>query len=75
MAQQIVEQLRIERHAKNLTFKELEGEAGITEQTIRRYFNGTRAIPMPAFLQIARGLGVDPIVIIERATQRLKDLD
>lgn len=73
LAQLIVEQLRIERAAKNLTYKELEAGSEITEQTIRRYFNGTRVMPMTAFLQIARALGVDPSVIIARARKRGED--
>lgn len=73
LAQLIVEQLRIERAAKNLTFKELEARSEITEQTIRRYFNELRAIPMTAFLQLARALGADPSVIIARARQRGED--
>lgn len=68
----VTEQLRAERAAKQMPFKELVQRTGMSEQTLIRYFNGKRDIPLTQLAAIADALGLTPIDIINRAMQRIK---
>lgn len=68
----VAEQLRAERSAARLTQKQLAERAGMSDQSVMRYLNGTRDIPIAALADIANALGVSVEVIVERATQRLR---
>lgn len=72
-AEAIAAELRAERAAKTprLTVEALGERAGLHKQTLLRYLNGTRDIPMPVFYDLAQALGVNPIELVERAERRL----
>lgn len=71
----IAEQLRAERSARRLTFKELAERSGINEQSVLRYLNGKRDIPIPALYALAEGLEVTVHEVIARAESRLPGQD
>ncbi|MGO3886031.1 MAG: helix-turn-helix domain-containing protein [Mycetocola sp.] len=59
--------LRAELVLRGLTIKDAASAAGLSYETIRRYFSGKRDFPLPAFVQIAKLNGIDPEAVIAEA--------
>lgn len=68
----VAEQLRAERAARQMSFKDLVAATGMAEQTLIRYFNGKRDIPLNQLAAIADALGLSPVELVTRATDRIK---
>lgn len=68
----VAEQLRAERAARQMPFKDLVTATGLSEQTLIRYFNGKRDIPMTQLAAISDALGLSPVELINRAVDRIK---
>lgn len=71
MAQAMLEQLRIERVAADLSYVEIARRLDLGEQTIRRYFKGEREIPMPVVIGLTEAFGLDLGVLWTRAAARI----
>lgn len=48
---------------------------GIARSALDNYVTGKRSIPIPIAYQVAELLGIDPRVLIQRATERFHDED
>lgn len=69
----VAEVLRLERVMKRITIAELAERSGLGVNSVKRYLDGERPIPLPAFRNLCGALGVDPLVIIERGEQAAID--
>lgn len=69
----VAAQLRAERAARQMTVQQLAGKSGVTEQSLLRYLNEKRAIPIPALYQICEGLDIPVHELVRRAETRLLD--
>lgn len=67
----VAAQLRAERGASKMTIHELAEKSGVMEQSLQRYLNEKRDIPIPVLYQICSGLGVSVHEVIRRAEARL----
>lgn len=67
----LAEQLRAERSAARLSQRKLAELTGMSEQTVMRYLNGTRDIPMSNLADLAHALGLSVQTVVERAEQRI----
>lgn len=56
--------LRVARKRAKLSQSELGDMVGITYQQIQKYENGTDRIAVSRLLQMARGLGTDPVSLL-----------
>jgi len=56
--------LRVARKRAKLSQSELGDMVGITYQQIQKYENGTDRIAVSRLLQMARGLGADPVSLL-----------
>lgn len=56
--------LRVARKRAKLSQTELGDMVGITYQQIQKYENGTDRIAVSRLLQMARGLGADPVALL-----------
>lgn len=66
--------VRAELAARNISGSEAARLSGISYQTLRRYLDGTRDFPVPALYQVAEAIGVNPSLLISRATERMSDM-
>lgn len=71
LAAAVASQLRAERAAAQMTYKELADAAGMTEQSVMRYLTGKRDIPLPEFAKMAEALGLTPYELMKRAESRI----
>ena len=68
----IREQLQGERNIKGWTYSQLADAAGLKEQSVMRYLTGKREIDLPILAALSEGMGIDPMVIMKRATERIE---
>jgi len=71
MTKALLEQLRIERAAADLSYVEIARRLEMGEQSVRRYFKGERDIPMPILVGLVQVLGIDLDTLVQRAAARL----
>ena len=69
----VAAQLRAERAAAQMAVRELADASGVTEQSLLRYLNEKRDIPVPVLYQICAGLKVSVHELVRRAELRLED--
>lgn len=67
----MAEQLRSEKAVAELTYQEIADRLGIHQQTVIRYFKGTRDIPMSALVGLAELFSVTPTELMSRAVERI----
>lgn len=72
-AQAVAAELRAERSRLRVSFPDLAERTGIPRNTLLRYLNGQRDIPMPAFGRIARALGIDAGEMLDAIQTRLDE--
>lgn len=53
------------------TFDDLAKELGLAKTTVLNYFNGIREIPVPAFVEICRALGLNPGEVLDAAQREV----
>lgn len=70
-SQSIAAQLRAVIAVKGILKKNLADKSGLAVNTLSRYLNGHRDIPVSAFLQICSALGVDPGALLNKAAKDL----
>lgn len=63
----VAAELRAERARKGITYAAIIASTGIAQSTLQRYFKGERDIPLPAYQDLCRALGVSPRLVFERA--------
>ncbi|MFL2002175.1 helix-turn-helix domain-containing protein [Microbacterium sp. A1-JK] len=63
-------QIRAEISAAGQSILGVAKELGMARSTLDNYVNGKRDIPVPVAYQVAELLGLDPQVLIQRATER-----
>lgn len=71
MAAAIVQQIKAERAAADLTVQQLAEVSGVPYPTLRRYLADERSMSLDAFVAVAGGLGIEPDELVKRAMQRL----
>lgn len=72
-ASAVAAQLRAERAARQLTVSQLAEKSGVTGQSLLRYLNEKRPIPVPTLYQICEGLEIPVHELVRRAEARLLD--
>ena len=75
LATAVAQQLQAERAANKLTYTELAAAAGLGQQTVMRYLNGDRDIPIRALIDLASALEIRTDELIRRAEDRLQSPD
>lgn len=65
-------QIKAERAALGLTQAELAEKIGKDKQTVMRYENGKRDIPIDDLALMASAFGLGPIELLRRAEQRIQ---
>ncbi|WP_082123951.1 helix-turn-helix transcriptional regulator [Arthrobacter sp. YC-RL1] len=70
-SQSIAAQLRAVVAVKGILKKDLAEKSGLAVNTLSRYLNGHRDIPVSAFMQICQALGVDPGALLNEAAKDL----
>ena len=63
----VAAELRAERARVGISYDDLVESSGIPKSSVQRYLGGKRDIPIPALLDLCRGLGVSAQLIFERA--------
>lgn len=63
-------QIRAEIAAKGSSISAVARELGVARSALDNYVTGKRAIPIPIAYQIGEVLGIDPQLIVKRATER-----
>lgn len=63
-------QIRAEISAAGQSILGVARELGMARSTLDNYVTGKRDIPVPVAYQVAEFLGIDPQVLIQRATER-----
>lgn len=71
----LVMQIKAEMAARDWRQPNLAEKADIPTSTLHRYLNGTRDIPMPMVLNMARALNLSLIELVQRAERRLEGKD
>jgi len=71
----VAAQIKAEIAAAGWKHVDLAKAAGIPTSTLGRYLKGDRDIPFPAFVTIARALGIDYVELSARAQRRLDGKD
>lgn len=69
----VAAELRAARARVGITYAELISATGIAQSTLQRYLKGERDIPLPAFKDLCRALGVAPRCIFDLAEKALDD--
>ncbi|GAB2702605.1 transcriptional regulator with XRE-family HTH domain [Microbacterium marinum] len=69
---EVAADLRAARSRQRKSFPEIADTTGIPRNTLLRYFNGQRDIPMPAFGRIARALNLPVGETLDAIAQRLE---
>lgn len=72
LASAVAEQLRAERGAAGLTYKQLAEKAGLKEQSVTRYLTEKREINTSILGALCDALGITPQELIIRAVERIK---
>lgn len=70
-SQSIAAQLRAVVAVNGILKKDLAEKSGLAVNTLSRYLNGHRDIPVSAFMQICQALGVDPGALLNKAAKDL----
>lgn len=70
--QAVVTQINAEMAAKGWSRADLSRAASIPKNTLGRYLNGERGIPVDIFAEISHALGLTYVEIADRAQRRLK---
>jgi transcriptional regulator with XRE-family HTH domain len=63
--------LRAEAAMQRISVSKLSTLSGIERNTLTRYLNGERAIPIPVLYRVSETLGVSPESIVTAATARM----
>ncbi|MGZ0067820.1 helix-turn-helix domain-containing protein [Microbacterium arborescens] len=64
-SQAVAAELRAARARLQVSYPALVESTGIPRNTLLRYLNGQRDIPMPAFGRIARALSLNPTQVLD----------
>jgi len=72
LASAVAAQLRAERGAAGLTYKELAERAGLTEQSVMRYLTEKREPNTAQLGALCDALGLTPHELMLRAAERIK---
>ena len=72
LAAAVAAQLRAERGAAELTYKELADRAGLTEQSVMRYLTEKREPNAGQLGALCDALGLTPQELMIRAVERIK---
>lgn len=67
----MIVQIKAEMAAKDWKQPNLAKASNIPTSTLARYMSGEREMPLPAFVEIASGLGLSYIELATRAQRRL----
>lgn len=70
-SQSIAAQLRAVIAAKGVLKKDLADKSGLAVNTLSRYLNGHRDIPVSVFMEMCQVLEVDPGTILNEAAKDL----
>lgn len=70
-SQSIAAQLRATVAVKGILKKDLAEQSGLAVNTLSRYLNGHRDIPVSAFMQICQALELDPGTVLDEAAKDL----
>lgn len=68
----VATELRAQRARVRITFDDLAEQTGLAKTTVLNYFHGRREIPMVAFAEICRALGVERSAIFDAAIKALE---
>ena len=68
-------QVRAERAALGMTQAGLAEKLGKEKQTVMRYENGKRDIPIDDLAAMASAFGIDVLELLRRAQQRVQKVD
>lgn len=66
-------ELRAARARLQMSFPEIASATGIPRNTLLRYFNGQRDIPVPTFGRIARALSLSPGELLDSVQAQLAE--
>jgi transcriptional regulator with XRE-family HTH domain len=66
-------ELRAARARLQMSFPEIATATGIPRNTLLRYFNGQRDIPVPTFGRIARALNLSPGDLLDAVQTQLAE--
>lgn len=72
LATAVAQQLRAERGAAGLTYRQLAEKAGLTEQSVMRYLTEKRELKSGDLGALCDALGITPQELITRAVERIK---
>ena len=72
LASAVAQQLRAERGAAGLTYKDIAERTGLAEQSVMRYFTEKREINTSVLGALCDALGVTPQDLLRRAVERIK---
>jgi transcriptional regulator with XRE-family HTH domain len=72
LASAVAAQLRAERGAADLTYKELAERAGLKEQSVMRYLTEKREPTVDQLGALCDALGLTPQELMVRAVERIK---
>lgn len=72
LPQAMAEQLRAERAASGLTYKQLASATDLHEQTLMKYLKGLRDIPTTAVIAMAEAFDISPAELMRRAVERIE---
>lgn len=68
----VAAELRAARSRQRISYPTLVEATGIPRNTLLRYLNGQRDIPMPAFGRIARALNLSPGDVLDSVDAELR---
>jgi transcriptional regulator with XRE-family HTH domain len=71
--QAVAAELRAERSRLRVSYPDLAEASGIPRNTLLRYLNGQRDIPLPAFGRIARALELDAGQVLDAIQAQLNE--
>jgi transcriptional regulator with XRE-family HTH domain len=66
----IAGELRAQRARISMTIEELVEKTAISKSTVLMYLNDKRQMPMPAFFELCKALGVDPADLFAAAQKQ-----
>lgn len=69
----VAAELRAARARLQMSFPEIASATGIPRNTLLRYFNGQRDIPVPSFGRIARAMGLQPGELLDSVQAELAE--
>ncbi|WIY84298.1 helix-turn-helix transcriptional regulator [Propionimicrobium sp. PCR01-08-3] len=68
----VAAELRAQRARRQITVEQLTSLSGLGRTSVLNYLNAKRDIPMPAFMDLCRVLGVSPHEIFDAAEHAIE---